>query len=63
MIPASTPDEALAMAFEMRGKDARVVVINYIKQTYKKNEHRKSVLTLKKNKSCYNHKNHSYNNY
>ncbi|MCI5624570.1 MAG: nickel-dependent lactate racemase [Clostridiales bacterium] len=27
MIPASTPDEALAMAFEMRGKDARVVVI------------------------------------
>ena len=27
MIPASTPDEALAMAFEMRGEDARVVVI------------------------------------
>ena len=27
MIPASTPDEALEMAFEMRGKDARVVVI------------------------------------
>ena len=23
----NTPDEALAMAFEMRGKDARVVVI------------------------------------
>ena len=27
MIPASTPDEALAMAYEMKGKDARVVVI------------------------------------
>lgn len=27
MIPASSPDEALAMAYEMRGKDARVVVI------------------------------------
>ena len=27
MIPASSPDEALAMAYEMMGKDARVVVI------------------------------------
>ena len=27
MIPASSPDEALAMAYEMKGKDARVVVI------------------------------------
>lgn len=27
MIPAATPDEALAMAYEMKGKDARVVVI------------------------------------
>ena len=27
MIPASTPDEALAMAYEMMGKDAEVVVI------------------------------------
>ena len=27
MIPASTPDEALAMAYEMMGKDAQVVVI------------------------------------
>ena len=27
MIPASTPDEALAMAYEMVGRDARVVVI------------------------------------
>lgn len=27
MIPASTPDEALAMAYEMKGSDARVVVI------------------------------------
>ena len=27
MIPASSPDEALAMASEMKGKDARVVVI------------------------------------
>jgi len=27
MIPASTPDEALAMAREMKGKDAEVVVI------------------------------------
>ncbi len=27
MIPASSPDEALAMAYEMVGKDARVVVI------------------------------------
>ena len=27
MIPASSPDEALAMAYEMQGKDARVVVI------------------------------------
>lgn len=26
-IPASSPDEALAMAYEMKGKDARVVVI------------------------------------
>lgn len=27
MIPASSPDEALALAYEMKGKDARVVVI------------------------------------
>lgn len=27
MIPASSPDEALAMAYEMKGEDARVVVI------------------------------------
>lgn len=27
MIPAATPDEALGMAYEMKGKDARVVVI------------------------------------
>ena len=27
MIPASSPDEALAMAYEMMGKDARVVVV------------------------------------
>ena len=27
MIPASSPDEALAMAYELKGKDARVVVI------------------------------------
>ena len=27
MIPASTPDEALAIALEIRGKDAWVVVI------------------------------------
>ncbi|MBQ9593913.1 MAG: nickel-dependent lactate racemase [Lachnospiraceae bacterium] len=27
MIPASTPDEALALAYEMEGKDAKVVVI------------------------------------
>lgn len=27
MIPASSPDEALAMAYEMKGRDARVVVI------------------------------------
>ena len=27
MIPASTPDEALAIAYEIKGKDARVVVI------------------------------------
>lgn len=27
MIPASTPDEALALAYEMEGKDAQVVVI------------------------------------
>ena len=27
MIPASTPDEALAIAYEMKGPDAKVVVI------------------------------------
>ena len=27
MIPASSPDEALAMAREMKGQDAKVVVI------------------------------------
>ncbi|NCC59273.1 MAG: lactate racemization operon protein LarA, partial [Synergistales bacterium] len=27
MIPAFTPDEALAIAYELKGKDARVVVI------------------------------------
>ena len=27
MIPASTPDEALAMAYEMMGEDAQVVII------------------------------------
>ena len=27
MIPASSPDEALAMAYEMMGRDAKVVVI------------------------------------
>ena len=27
MIPASSPDEALEMAYEMMGKDARVIVI------------------------------------
>ena len=27
MIPASSPDEALAMAYDMMGKDAKVVVI------------------------------------
>ncbi|WP_330165224.1 nickel-dependent lactate racemase family protein [Iocasia frigidifontis] len=27
MIPASSPDEALAMAYELKGKDASVVVI------------------------------------
>ncbi len=27
MIPAATPDEALALAYEMKGKDAKVVVI------------------------------------
>ena len=27
MIPASTPDEALVIAYEMKGPDAKVVVI------------------------------------
>lgn len=27
MIPASSPDEALEMAYEMMGRDARVIVI------------------------------------
>ena len=27
MIPASSPDEALAIAYKMKGEDARVVVI------------------------------------
>ena len=27
MIPASTPDEALEIAYQLKGKDAKVVVI------------------------------------
>lgn len=55
--------EAAQESTEAETEGGEEAVINYIKQTYKKKEHRKSVLTLKKNESCYNHKNHSYNNY